>query len=142
MSIQSEINRLSSAKTAIGTAIAAKGITVPENTKLDGMAALIQSIATGSSGSGSSSTVNITNETVTNLSVYVAGQTVKTLNKNGSMTVTVSTGEYFIIAANTAKLECDEAEASLQTSRVLLIRPTTASLDVTVGVGLSGGITA
>lgn len=141
MSIQSEINRLSSAKTAIGTAIAAKGVTVPDNTRLDGMAALIQSIATGGSGSGSSSTVSITNETVTSLSVYVAGQTVKTLSKSGSMTVTVSTGEYFIIAANTTKLECDEAEVSLQTSRVLLIRPTTASLDVTVGVGLSGGIT-
>ena len=44
MSILSEITRLEAAKTAIATAIANKGVTVPPGTTLDGMAALIDSI--------------------------------------------------------------------------------------------------
>ena len=47
MSIQSEITRLESAKSAIAAAIAGKGVTVPDGTLLDGMAALIESIETG-----------------------------------------------------------------------------------------------
>lgn len=47
MSVQSEINRLATAKTAIGTAIAGKGVAVPSGTKLDGMAALIDGIEAG-----------------------------------------------------------------------------------------------
>ena len=44
MSVQSEITRLNSAKSAIASAISGKGVTVPSNTKLDGMASLISSI--------------------------------------------------------------------------------------------------
>ena len=47
MSVQSEITRIESAKTAIATAIEGKGVAVPEGTKLDGMAVLIDSIETG-----------------------------------------------------------------------------------------------
>lgn len=47
MSIANEITRLEAAKTAIETAIAGKGVTVPEGTLLDGMAPLIDSIAGG-----------------------------------------------------------------------------------------------
>lgn len=47
MSVQSEINRLANAKTALATAIEGKGVTVPEGTKLDGMAALVESIEAG-----------------------------------------------------------------------------------------------
>ena len=47
MSIQSEIARMESAKTAIATAIEGKGVTVPDGTLLDGMAALIESIEAG-----------------------------------------------------------------------------------------------
>ena len=47
MSIQTEITRIESAKTAIATAIEGKGVTVPDGTKLDGMAPLIESIETG-----------------------------------------------------------------------------------------------
>ena len=49
MSIQSEITRLANAKTAIATAIEGKGVTVPEGTKLDGVASLIESIEAGGS---------------------------------------------------------------------------------------------
>ena len=47
MGVQTEIDRLTNAKDAIATAIADKGVTVPEGTKLDGMAALIGAITTG-----------------------------------------------------------------------------------------------
>lgn len=50
MSIQTEITRLESAKAAIKTAIEGKGVTVPDGTLLDGMAALIESIEAGGSG--------------------------------------------------------------------------------------------
>lgn len=44
MSVKSEVTRLSNAKAAIASAIAAKGVTVPSTTKLDGMAPLIARI--------------------------------------------------------------------------------------------------
>ena len=47
MSVQSEITRLETAKTNIATAITNKGVTVPDATLLDGMAALIESIEAG-----------------------------------------------------------------------------------------------
>ena len=47
MSIQSELTRLTNAKAAIKTAIEGKGVTVPDGTLLDGMAALIESIEAG-----------------------------------------------------------------------------------------------
>ena len=50
MSIQSEIARIESAKTAIATAIEGKGVTVPDGTLLDGMASLIESIEAGGGG--------------------------------------------------------------------------------------------
>lgn len=51
MSIQTQIDRLASAKAAIKTAIEGKGVTVPDATLLDGMAALIESIQAGGGGS-------------------------------------------------------------------------------------------
>lgn len=47
MSVQTEIDRLASAKAAIKTAIEGKGVTVPDATLLDGMAALIEGIDAG-----------------------------------------------------------------------------------------------
>lgn len=47
MSIQTELTRLTNAKAAIKTAIEGKGVTVPDTTLLDGMAALIASIEAG-----------------------------------------------------------------------------------------------
>ena len=47
MSVQSEITRLENAKAAIKAAIEGKGVTVPDGTRLDGMAALIDSIEAG-----------------------------------------------------------------------------------------------
>lgn len=47
MSIQTELTRLTNAKATIKTAIEGKGVTVPDGTLLDGMAALIESIEAG-----------------------------------------------------------------------------------------------
>ena len=44
MSIQTELTRITNAKSAIKTAIEGKGVTVPDGTLLDGMASLIESI--------------------------------------------------------------------------------------------------
>lgn len=52
MSVQAEIDRLESAKAAIIEAIKGKEVEVPDGTKLDGMAALIESIEVGGSGGG------------------------------------------------------------------------------------------
>lgn len=49
MSIASDVTRIESAKAAIKAAIEDKGVTVPDATLLDGMAALIESIETGGS---------------------------------------------------------------------------------------------
>ena len=47
MSIQTELTRIKNAKAAIKAAIEGKGVTVPNATLLDGMAALIESIEAG-----------------------------------------------------------------------------------------------
>lgn len=47
MSITTELTRLTNAKAAIVAAIEGKGVTVPDTTMLDGMAALIESIEAG-----------------------------------------------------------------------------------------------
>lgn len=52
MSIQTDLTRIKNAKSAIKAAIEGKGVTVPDGTMLDGMAALIESIEAGGSGGG------------------------------------------------------------------------------------------
>ena len=46
MSIQTELTRITNAKAAIKAAVEGKGVTVPDGTLLDGMAALIEEIKT------------------------------------------------------------------------------------------------
>lgn len=60
MSVQSEIDRIAGAKSDIATAIANKGVTVPSGTKLDGMAALIDSISGGGGGGSSKGGFSVT----------------------------------------------------------------------------------
>ena len=47
MSVQTELTRITNAKAAVKAAIEGKGVTVPDGTLLDGMAALIESIEAG-----------------------------------------------------------------------------------------------
>ena len=58
MSIQSEINRIKAAVTALAASISRKGVTVPDGTKLDGMSALVDSIQTGSGSGGDVPTIS------------------------------------------------------------------------------------
>lgn len=51
MSIQTDLTRIKNAKAAIKAAIEGKGVTVPDGTMLDGMAALIAGIEAGGGGS-------------------------------------------------------------------------------------------
>ena len=51
MSIQTELTRITNAKAAIKAAIEGKGVTVPDGTLLDGMAALIDGIEAGGGSS-------------------------------------------------------------------------------------------
>lgn len=60
MSVQSEITRLQNAKAAIKAAIEGKGVTVPDGTMLDGMAALIEAIQAGGGGQVNVSTGSFT----------------------------------------------------------------------------------
>ena len=66
MSVQTEITRIESAKTAIATAIEGKGVTVPDGTKLDGMAALIESIEAGG-GNFATGTFTTTDDITSNI---------------------------------------------------------------------------
>ena len=52
MSIQTDLTRIKNAKAAIKAAVEGKGVTVPDGTLLDGMAALIESIEAGGGGGG------------------------------------------------------------------------------------------
>jgi hypothetical protein len=56
VSVSSEITRISNAKSAIGTAISGKGVTVPSGTKIDGMATLIGQISLGTDTSDATAT--------------------------------------------------------------------------------------
>lgn len=68
MSIQTELTRIINAKAAIKTAIEGKGVTVPDGTLLDGMAALIESIeAGGGSGNFATGTFTTTDDITSNI---------------------------------------------------------------------------
>ena len=68
MSIQTELTRITNAKSAIKTAIEGKGVTVPNGTLLDGMAALIESIE---SGGGGGTKISIGTYTPTNGTAHI-----------------------------------------------------------------------
>ena len=94
MSIQTELTRITNAKAAIKTAIEGKGVTVPDGTMLDGMAAMIESIEAGGGGG-----VKIGNFTTVNYGSFQLAEDVSSytidLGYNGSGSVPVV--EQFII---------------------------------------------
>lgn len=68
MSIQTDLTRIKNAKSAIKAAIEGKGVTVPDATLLDGMAALIESIeAGGGSGNFATGTFTTTDDITSNI---------------------------------------------------------------------------
>lgn len=93
MSIANEITRLQNAKSAIATAISRKGVSVPANTKLDGMAALIGNIPQG--GSLETSTLNAASAVGGTL-YYIDENGQGQSRENGDI-VTSLRGSYFIL---------------------------------------------
>lgn len=71
MSVQTQINRIASAKSAISTAITNKGVTVPSGTKIDGMATLITQIQTGTDTSDA--TLNSNEQLLSGVTAYSNG---------------------------------------------------------------------
>ena len=65
MSIQTELSRIINAKADIKAAIEGKGVTVPDATLLDGMAALIESIEAGGGGGDTLLGYNLLSGTIT-----------------------------------------------------------------------------
>ena len=89
MSISSEITRISNAKTAIAESIANKGVTVPSGTKIDGMAALIDSIQTGGGGAVQpSKTLTVTSNGTTTITPDAPYEAIKQVD----LTVNVASG--------------------------------------------------
>lgn len=68
MSIQTDLTRIKNAKAAIAAAIAGKGVTVPDGTMLDGMAALIEAIQAGGTSTLFSGTIT-PSEDATSISI-------------------------------------------------------------------------
>ena len=92
MSVQSEIDRIAGAKSDISTAITNKGVTVPSGTKLDGMAALINSIESGGGGGGGVETctfyIKLADSGTVYATVYENGEII-TRTFNFSMEITI-----------------------------------------------------
>ena len=89
MSISSEITRISNAKTAIAQSITNKGVTVPSGTKIDGMAALIDSIQTGGGGAiQPSKALTVTSNGTTTITPDAPYEAIKQVN----LTVNVASG--------------------------------------------------
>lgn len=86
MSIKTEITRLQNAKASIKTAIEGKGVAVPDGTKLDGMAALVDSISSGGSSPSETWVLNLSGfltSTFTGISFVSNGETFSSIAKGG-----------------------------------------------------------
>lgn len=134
MSVQTEINRISSAKSAISTAITNKGVTVPSGTKIDGMATLIGQISTGTDTSDA--TLTSGGQMLSGVTAYskgtkytgtIATKTASNLTASGK-TVTVPAGYY---ASQATK---DVATGSAATPATTITKNPTISVNTTTGV--------
>ena len=92
MSIQTELTRLTNAKAAIKTAIEGKGVTVPDGTLLDGMAALIESIESGVSGVWCGSVTPASNAKNLFVSPVVGDELYNAVERNKVIGIALETG--------------------------------------------------
>lgn len=145
MSLSTEITRIETAKADIAAAIEEKGVTVPDDTKLDGMAALIVSIEAGSteakteltqiamstiSGNGTNQITYKHNTGIKPLAIYISAAGTKTTNQVINMAAfnvgttltgtqvntTSSSSSYNIGTASTTLVVWDENTVTIKAS--------------------------
>lgn len=101
MSVATEITRLTNAKAALKTAIEGKGVTVPSATKLDGYAALVGNISTGSPATVATATKTVGSSNASSLAFTVSGKPKMfvvqiSLASSGSYLTNSSTSTYLV----------------------------------------------
>ena len=92
MSIQTELTRITNAKAAIKTAVEGKGVTVPDGTLLDGMAALIESIESGVSGVWCGSVTPVSSTVAVTVSPVVGDELYNAVQGNKVIGIVLETG--------------------------------------------------
>ena len=140
MSVQTQITRLSDAKKAIKAAIEERGVTVPSDTKLDGMAILIYDIPAGVDTSGDTVTAGSMLSGVTAhdasgalITGTIATKTSSNMTVSGA-TVTAQAG-YYATAQSKSVDTATQATPSISVSTSGLI---TASATQSAGYVSSG----
>lgn len=119
MSVQSEITRIESAKTAIATAIEGKGVTVPEGTKLDGLAALVESIEAGGMPGFYTGSITVAEESVSvtienAFTAWHSPRIILVYEENAAIYDDIADGVYYpkIIALRNSLADTTEATSS------------------------------
>lgn len=111
MSIQSEVSRLQTAKSNLASAIESKGVAVPNSTKLDGYAALVNKIQTG--GGSQTETVDVTfyvgNCQIVVAGTYADGTPLESPLWDETMTYTLMKNTLIVVAVTEGTAHIDSA---------------------------------
>lgn len=102
MSVQTQIDRISDAVSAVKAALTEKGVTVPAGTKVDGIAPLIAAIEAGGGGGINLKTCTV-NISITSTSVRITDIGYTTLDENGQPT---AANQHYYNYVSSATVNC------------------------------------